>query len=193
MWTPKRLLKFEADIAKEFNAGSIAAPVHLAAGNEQKLIEIFAGIKPEDWILCSWRSHYHALLKGVPEENVRAAILAGRSIALCFPEYRLLSSAIVGGICPIAVGLGWAIKERDGMENVHVFVGDMTAEGGAYHESSKYAANHNLPVIWHIEDNGQSVCTPTESVWGRKKIPRSFRYHYDLGRPHVGTGTFVRF
>src|SRR5262252_6831964 len=95
------LRAFEEEIAQEFAAGNIRAPVHLAAGNETALIEIFERVKPDDWVLCSWRSHYHALLKGVPRHEVKAAIMAGHSISLCFPQYKVLSSAIVGGIAPI--------------------------------------------------------------------------------------------
>jgi putative effector of murein hydrolase len=36
--------------------------------------------------------------------------MAGRSIALCFPEYRMISSAIVGGICPIAMGIAERVQ-----------------------------------------------------------------------------------
>lgn len=197
MLSADELLAFEADIAAEFEAGKIKAPVHLAGGNEAQLIEIFRDIKPEDWVLCSWRSHYHCLLKGVPPAELKAAIMAGRSIALCFPEHKILSSAIVGGICPIATGLGWAIKERGGNERVHVFVGDMTARAGIYHECIQYCVGHGLPVTFHIEDNGKSVCTKTDEAWGNKRWydrgceERS--YSYELSRPHVGTGKWVRF
>ena len=193
MWTVKSLLEFEQDIAREFSLGKIKAPVHLAEGNERESIRIFKSIREKDWILCSWRSHYHALLKGVPAEDVRQAIMDGRSIALCFPQYRMLSSAIVGGIGPIAVGLAWGIKRSGGDEVVNVFVGDMTAETGIYHEAAKYAANHRLPVVWHIEDNGMSVCTDTIKAWGQHRMTPSFRYHYDLKRPHVGIGKWVSF
>ena len=95
-----------------FNAAKIRAPVHLYSGNEAQMIEIFRDVKPEDWVMCSWRSHYQCLLKGVPRDQVKAEILAGRSISLCFPEYRVVSSAIVGGILPIAVGMALGIKRR---------------------------------------------------------------------------------
>ena len=65
-----KLIKFEEDIAKLFNAGKIKAPVHLYHGNENKLIEIFKKIKKNDWVFCSWRSHYQCLLKGVPENKI---------------------------------------------------------------------------------------------------------------------------
>lgn len=188
------LIAFEDDLAAEFNAGKITAPLHLAGGNEQALIDIFKDIRPNDWILCSWRSHYHALLKGVPPDQIKAAIMDGRSIALCFPEYGVLSSAIVGGICPIATGLGWAIRERGTGERVHCFVGDMTAMTGTYMESRRYCQGHQLPVTWWIEDNNLSVCTPTGSVWGADLIKADeHRYFYKLNKPHVGTGTWVRF
>ena len=94
--TPEDLIAFETDIAETFNAGKIRAPVHLYSGNETQMIEVFRNVKPADWVFCSWRSHYQCLLKGVPREKVKAEILAGRSISLCFPEHRVVSSAIVG-------------------------------------------------------------------------------------------------
>src|SRR5438270_11068222 len=106
-YTAADLIAYETEIAALFNSGAITAPVHLAGGNEHDLIELFKQIAPDDWILAGWRSHYHCLLHGVPPDELTAAIVAGRSIALCFPNYRVLSSAIVGGISPIATGLGW--------------------------------------------------------------------------------------
>jgi len=193
--TADDLLAFEADIAAEFAAGRIASPVHLAGGNEQWLISYFRNqVSSQDWVLSQWRSHYHCLLKGVPPQEVKQAIVEGRSIALCFPAYRIVSSAIVGGICPIATGLGMSIKRRNGPERVHVFVGDMTATTGIYHECVKYCAGHDLPVSFVIEDNGVSVCTRTDEVWGTaRRVPDETRYYYWLTRPHVGVGKYVRF
>lgn len=189
------LIAFERDISGCFERGEIAAPVHLAGGNEDALIEIFKGIGPQDWVLTSWRSHYHCLLKGVPQELVKSEIMAGRSIALCFPKYRQLSSAIVGGICPIALGIAWAIKQHDEDARVWCFVGDMTSETGVFHESTTYANGHDLPISWVIEDNGLSVCTNTMKVWGTEAtgVSQITSYGYKLSWPHVGTGKWVRF
>jgi len=193
--TADDLLAFEADIAAEFAAGKIASPVHLAGGNESWLIEYFRKqVRPGDWVLSQWRSHYHALLAGVLPQEVKQAILDGRSIALCFPRYRILCSAIVGGTCPIATGLGMSIKRRNGPERVHCFVGDMTATTGIYHECVKYCTGHDLPVSFVIEDNGVSVCTRTDEAWGTsRRVPDETRYYYGLTRPHVGVGKYVRF
>ncbi len=168
--TPQDLIDFEDDIAAEFAAGNIKAPVHLNGGNEGQMIEAFRDIGPDDWVLTTWRSHYACLLRGVPPQEVKEAILRGRSIGLCFPKQRILSSAIVGGICPIAVGLAWAIKKKGkSQEKVHVFLGDMSAMSGIYRECQRYCIGHLLPVRWIIEDNGLSVCTDTLEAWGKAK------------------------
>ena len=112
----EKLIKFEEEIAEYFNSGKIKAPIHLYHGNENQIINVFKKIKPEDWVFCSWRSHYQCLLKGVPEKQIKDEILAGRSISLCFPEYNIYSSALVGGSIPIAVGVAISLK-RNNSEN----------------------------------------------------------------------------
>jgi TPP-dependent pyruvate/acetoin dehydrogenase alpha subunit len=209
--TEAELIAFEEDIAAEFNAGKIHAPVHLYSGGERELIEIFKDIRPQDWVLCSWRSHYQCLLKGVPAAELKAKIMAGSSIALNFPRYRIVSSAIIGGVLPIAVGLGMAIKRTLNAKEtkVHVFLGDMTSETGIAHECMKYVENFNLPVYFHVEDNNLSVCTNTRKSWGlanewdefdieaqHKAIFSDhvtyFRYKAEK-YPHAGSGTRVQF
>jgi TPP-dependent pyruvate/acetoin dehydrogenase alpha subunit len=194
------LLAFEEEITQEFAAGNIRAPIHLGGGNEAQLIKIFKRIAPDDWVLAGWRSHYHCLLRGVPRDKLKAAILAGRSVSLCFPEHKILCSGIVGGIAPIAVGIAWSLKRRadlspNGHESiVYCFLGDMSAESGIVHEAMKYAARHGLPVTWIVEDNGQSVCTDTQESWGASHAaPEMFRYVYKLSRPHAGIGRWVKF
>ena len=80
--TKDELIAFERDIANEFEVGHIRAPVHLHGNNEDQLIEIFKDVKADDWVFSTHRSHYHALLKGVPPELVRAEIMARHSINL---------------------------------------------------------------------------------------------------------------
>ncbi len=199
------LIAFEDDIAAEFNAGRIPYPVHLTSGNEDQLIEVFRDIQPNDWVLGTWRSHYHCLLKGVPRETLKAAIMDGESIALSFPKYRVLCSAIAGGMIPTAVGIALGIKRSGrrwkkarGAERVYCFMGDMMAESGVAHESMKYAKNHSLPIRWIVEDNGLSVCTDTYEVWNGTSDWESLwqhvtYYQYDSEYPHAGAGERVQF
>jgi TPP-dependent pyruvate/acetoin dehydrogenase alpha subunit len=199
--TPHELISFEEEIANLFAQGKIRSPIHLSGGNEQQLIDIFSKIKDGDYVLSSWRSHYHCLLRGVPRDKLKAAILAGRSVSLCFPEHKILCSGIVGGIAPIAVGIAWSFKRRadmspNGHESVvHCFLGDMSAESGIVHEAMKYGAGHDLPIRWIVEDNGISVCTDTKKSWGdsRNTLPDITNYQYSLSRPHAGIGKWIRF
>ena len=94
MLTKEELIEFENDIADCFNSAMIKAPVHLYNGNEEQIIAVFKKheIGKEDWVLCSWRSHYQCLLKGVPPKQLKDAILEGRSISLSFKEHRILCS-----------------------------------------------------------------------------------------------------
>ena len=67
----EKLIKFEEEIAELFNSGKIKAPVHLYHGNEDQIIKIFKKIEKDDWVFCTWRSHYQCLLKGVPEKEIK--------------------------------------------------------------------------------------------------------------------------
>ena len=169
------LILFEEEIATLFNSGKIRAPVHLYKGNEEKIINVFKNIrkniKKNDWVFCSWRSHYQCLLKGVPAKEVKEEILAGRSISLCFPKYKIFSSALVGGALPIAVGMALSIKLKNEQDTkVYCFIGEMTAETGIAHECIKYSRNFKLPIHFIVEDNEKSVCTDTRKTWNQKKL-----------------------
>ena len=74
------------EIAEIFGRGEIRAPVHLRKGREQQLIDIFTKheIGDDDYVYAYWDAHELALLKGVPREDVKQAIMDGRSIALWF-------------------------------------------------------------------------------------------------------------
>ena len=198
--TKEELIEFEEEIAALFNAGKIRAPIHLYYGNEEAIIQIFRTIRPQDWVFCSWRSHYQCLLKGVPKDRVRDEILAGRSISLCFPEQRVFSSAIVGGVLPIAVGAAMSIQQREEDAKVYCFMGDMTAETGIAHESIKYSRNHRLPIRFIVEDNAKSVCTDTRETWNQPRLSYEevndeyiSYYRYETKYPHAGAGVRVQF
>lgn len=204
--TKQELINFEEDIATSFNQKLIRAPIHLYSGNEEEMLKIFKNIKSEDWVLCSWRSHYQCLLKGVPPKEVKKEILKGKSIALCFPKYNIFSSAIAAGILPIAVGIALAIKRRGGKNKVYCFIGDMTSETGSMHECYKYSLRNKLPVKFIVEDNNKSVCTNTRKTWNTSDLffereykrlgpnnPHLYYYKYTSKWPHAGSGIRIQF
>ncbi len=178
--TPSELIAFEDDIASAFKRGEIKAPVHLSGGNEGQLIEIFKDIRPEDWVCSTWRSHYHALLKGIQAQEVRDQIIDGRSMFISSPEHRFISSAMVGGMLPIACGLAF------GGERVWCFVGDMCASIGAFRDAVKFASGYQLDITFVVEDNGLSTDTPTQDAWKYGRFDQRYviSYRYERTRAH---------
>ena len=208
--TPEELVAFEDDIIDCFNKKMIRAPIHIDDGNEHQLVEVFAKhVNEDDWVMGSWRTHFKCLLKGVPPSVLKAAILEGRSIGLCFPEYKVISSAIVTGILPIALGTAMGIKRHGGDNKVVCFLGEMTSETGIFHECQKYATNHGLPILFVIEDNGKSVCTLTRDVWNQQRLtyePKDYQeksvckvrdnvlyFKYQSRYPHAGGLSRIQF
>lgn len=191
----KRLINFELKIKKIYESGKIKAPIHLSGGNETQLIKIFKKIKANDWVISNWRSHYHALLHGIPEKKIFNEILKGKSMSLNFQEHRFMASSIVGGGIPIGLGIALAIKMKKQKNKVYIFVGDMTFETGVFYECYKYAKNFNLPIKFIVEDNGLSTNTPTKKTWKiiSKKPKDIIYYKYKRKFPHHGTGSWVLF
>ena len=194
-FTEENLIDFENKIVAHWEEAKIRGPVHLSNGNEHQLVEIFKRIRPTDWVFSTWRSHYHALLKGIDPNWIESEILAGKSITLCNINERFYSSAIVTATLPIALGVALSIKREGSDDKVWVFVGDMSFESGIFYEIHKYARNFNLPLYFVVEDNGVSTYTPTEATWNVKRdIPSDvIHYSYKSKYPHYGSGKWIAF
>ena len=189
------LISFSDKIKKIYEKGKIKAPIHLSGNNEMQLIKIFKKVNKKDWVFSTWRSHYHALLHGINPKWLEKEIIKGRSMGIINKQKKFYSSAIVGGILPIALGVALSIKRKKLKNKVWVFVGDMTYETGVFHEVYKYSKNFKLPLKFVIEDNGLSTNTPTFKAWGKKQKIKSNLSYYKYKRkfPHHGTGTWLLF
>lgn len=207
MITKQQLIDFETDIGNRFNNREIRAPVHLYHGNEDQVIRVFEQVDNQnDWVCCTWRNHYQALLKGVPQDLLTERIIAGRSMVMNLPQYKFICSSIVGGIPSIAVGLALGAKLQNKPQHVWCWTGDMSSETGAWAEAYKYSCAHDLPITFVVEDNQLSVLTPTQEVWGQhrwylKSDPGDWYqdkhliyYRYSNTKyPHAGAGVRVQF
>ncbi len=203
------LIDFETEIGGLFNQGLIKAPIHLYSGNEDFIIDIFKEINvEEDWVCCTWRNHYQGLLKNIPSDLLKSKILRGKSMVMNLPEYKFICSSIVGGIPSIAAGIALSIKLQNKKNRVWCWVGDMSAETGAFHEAYKYSLNYDLPITFIVEDNQKSVCTPTPTIWQRDQpyfieskytggiLRQDKLYYYQYSNtkyPHAGAGQRVQF
>lgn len=188
------LINFEEWCVETYRKGELKAPLHLSGGNEDELIALFKNIKKDDWVFSTYRSHYHALLKGVDIDWLKNWIRKGFSIHVMNKEHKIFTSAIVGGQLSPALGAAMAIKRKGKDNHVWCFVGDMCAEMGIFHEVTKYAKRNDLPITFIVEDNGLACDTPTQVTWGLENSePNILRYRYKRHRPHYGTGFWVDF
>ena len=189
------LIDFETEVKERYERGEIHSPVHLSSNNEEQLIDIFKQVDKNDWVFCSWRNHYHALLHGIPRDVLMNQIIRGKSMSVYSKEHKFYSSSIVGGILPIALGVAKSIQLKNEKNKVWCFVGDMTFESGLFHETYKYTKNFDLPLQFVVEDNNLSTNTPVDETWGKKQdIPKDVIYYqYNSDYPHHGTGNWVLF
>lgn len=203
----QELIDFESEIGDLFNSARIRAPIHLYAGNEDQIMQVFSNIDTKnDWVCCTWRNHYQALLKGIPKEILKERIMAGKSMVMNLPQYKFICSSIVGGIPSIATGIALAAKLKGTSERVWCWTGDMSAETGAWTEAYKYSVAQDLPITFVVEDNELSVLTPTKLMWGEHKwyLPEQNQSFYTSKHliyykyknekyPHAGAGVRVQF
>lgn len=194
-WKPEELIGFVDKIADLHDAGQLPFALHLAGGNEKQLIEIFSEIDEGDYVLSTHRNMYHALLHGLPPEEVEKKILNGRSMFMFDRERNFYVSAIIGGPVAIAVGIALAIKRKGLDKKVWCFLGDGTEDTGHFAEAARYVDGFDLPCTFVIEDDGMAVEASKAHRWGTDKnlewYPCVRRYHYVKSRPHIRTGNFA--
>ena len=74
------LINFEQRIINHYNNNKLPFLFHLSGGNEIELLKIFQHVEKGDYVLATHRNHYHALLHGLPQDEVEQRILDGRSM-----------------------------------------------------------------------------------------------------------------
>ena len=189
-WTEEELIAFENRIGELYFDNKLPFLFHLSGGNEKQLIEIFKDIKEGDYVISNHRSHYHALLHGIPPEVVEDRILNGRSMFIYDRERNFFCSAIIGGTPAIAAGIAWALKKKGSDKKVWCFIGDGTEDSGHTYEAVRYVDGFDLPCTFVIENNNRSVESTNEERWGKTaeyhwNSPSVLKYHYDITYPHA--------
>ena len=207
-WDKDTLLEFEQGIAKEFEEGKINCPIHLSGGNEEHLISIFELINPQDYVISTHRNHYHYLLKGGKPEVLLSEIRGekagcckgiGRSMHLYDKELNFYTTAIVGGGCAIACGIGLGIKKKfkDASKKrpyVWCFIGDGAEDSVHFIEAVRFGLARGLPVTFVVEDNDYAVESTKKERWHNYAplmAANVIRYSYQRVFPHVGIGKHI--
>lgn len=189
-WTKEELIAFEDHIGDLYMDNKLPFLFHLSGGNEEPLLDIFENIKEGDYVISNHRSHYHALLHGIPPEEIESKILNGQSMFIYDRKRNFFCSAIIGGTPAIAAGIAWALKRKGSDKKVWCFIGDGTEDSGHTYEAVRYVDGFDLPCTFIIENNNRSVESTNEERWGKMadymwNSPSVLKYHYDITYPHA--------
>lgn len=155
--------RFEEAVVPLSTAGHFRGHYHLYIGQEATGVPAIAALGPADHIATTHRNHGHMLARGADPGAALAEILGratglnrgrGGTIHLCEPSLGFLStSGIVGGCISLAVGGGYACRQRrDGSVTMALF-GDGALEEGVSFEALNIASLWRLPVIFLCENN----------------------------------------
>lgn len=186
----KRARDFETRAAEQYMKGRIGGFCHLYSGEEAVAVGAMWHLLPEDYVIGSYRDHAYYLVRGGDPRKCMAELFGhregccqgkGGSMHLFDWEVNFLGGyAIVGGMCPIAVGLGYAIKLKGEKRVVLCFFGDGATNQGVYHEALNMASLYNLPVVWVCENNQYAIGTKVQRASAQKSMARKARNAYDL-------------
>ncbi len=161
--------RFEERCAQSYQQAKIGGFCHIYIGQEAVAVGSISALNQDDPIITAYRDHGHALARGM-HPNYCMAEMYGR-ITGCAkgkggsmhmfdkPNHMYGGHAIVGGQCPLGVGLAFA-TQYNGEEKVTLcFLGDGALNQGAFHEAMNLAAIWNLPIIFVLENNSYSMGT----------------------------------
>lgn len=153
--------------------GKIAFHISGIGQEAAQIGAVYAIKKGKDWLVPYYRDLAMVLAMGMtPAEFVRS--LMGKtdeptSGARQMPSHfsmrkaNILShSAPVATQSPHAAGIGLAIKLDGGDAVVLTTIGEGSTSQGEWYEAVNFAAIHNLPVIFLVENNHYAISVPQE-------------------------------
>jgi pyruvate dehydrogenase E1 component alpha subunit len=164
--------RFEERAAEQYALGKIGGFCHLYIGQEAVAVGAMAALRPDDYVMCSYREHGQALARGISARAVMAELFGkatgcskgkGGSMHLFDVDLRFLGGhAIVGGHLPLSTGAAFAVKYRGGDQVSVCFFGEAAVNNGAFHEALNMAALWKLPCVYICENNRYGMGTALE-------------------------------
>lgn len=179
--------RFEEKAAEEYTLGKIGGFLHLYIGQEASGVGALSALRPEDYVVSSYREHGHAILKGVDPKAVMAELFGkatgcskgrGGSMHMYSKEHRLIGGqAIVGAQLAIGAGIAFASQYQGKPEVTVVMFGDGAADEGAFHEALNLASLWKLPIVFYCENNQYSMGMAVTKAWSVSSLePRAAAY-----------------
>ena len=78
----------EDKVMEIYMEGLVPGSVHLCQGQEAVSVGANGALRDDDWIVCTYRGHHHALVRGMELEPFFAEIM-GRETGACGPGIRV--------------------------------------------------------------------------------------------------------
>jgi pyruvate dehydrogenase E1 component alpha subunit len=164
--------RFEEEAGRQYQRGKAGGFLHLAIGEEATIVGTTSVMRPDDYLIGTYRTHGHAIARGTDPKRVMAELFGredgtsrgrGGSMHIFDRETRFMGGyGIVGGNLPLALGLALASDYR-GEDTVTVCMfGDGASNTGNFGETMNLAALWKLPVVFILENNLYGMGTSVE-------------------------------
>jgi pyruvate dehydrogenase E1 component alpha subunit len=164
--------RFEEEAGRQYQRAKAGGFLHLAIGEEATIVGTASVMRPEDYLIGTYRTHGHAIARGTEPRRVMAELFGGvdgtsggrgGSMHIFDAEHRFMGGyGIVGGNLPIAAGLALS-SEYKGEDAVTVCMfGDGASNAGNFGETMNLAALWSLPVLFLVENNLYGMGTSVE-------------------------------
>ena len=160
----------EEEAARAYAQGKIGGFLHLYIGQEAVAVGSIATLKPEDYVVTTYRDHGVAIAKGMSAKAMMAELFGkatgcskglGGSMHLFDAKTHMLGGyGIVGGHIPLAAGAAFASKYRADGRVTLCYFGEGAVSIGGFHEGVSLAALWKLPIVFICENNEYSMGTP---------------------------------
>jgi pyruvate dehydrogenase E1 component alpha subunit len=155
--------RFEERAGEMYARAKVGGFLHLSIGEEATIVGSARALREHDYLISTYRSHGHALVRGTPPENVMAELFGradgcsggrGGSMHMFDAARRFMGGyGIVGGNLPIAAGLALA-SDYEGNDDVTLCTfGDGASNQGTFGETLNLAALWKLPVVFMVTNN----------------------------------------
>jgi pyruvate dehydrogenase E1 component alpha subunit len=155
--------RFEERAGEMYARARIGGFLHLSIGEEATIVGAARALRDSDYLISTYRSHGHALVRGTPPEQVMAELFGrvggcckgrGGSMHMFDLECRFMGGyGIVGGNLPIAAGIGLSSDYRGTDEVTLCTFGDGASNQGTFGETLNLAALWQLPVVFMVTNN----------------------------------------
>ncbi len=164
--------RFEERTAEAYALGKIGGFCHLYIGQEAVSTGTLSVLRPDDYVITTYRDHGPALARGMTPRSAMAELFGratgcshgkGGSMHLFDRNLNFLGGhGIVGAHVPLGTGVAFAIKYRGGDQVCICFMGESVVNTGAFHEALNMAGLWKLPVVYVIENNRYGMGTSLE-------------------------------